>query len=59
MKKLLFLLVVLTWVACDDTAVPGGMTTSVVGEPDSLRFEWIGDYGAEPYACDATHEYDA
>lgn len=58
MKKLLFLLVVLTWVACDDTAIPG-TTPSVVGEPDSLRFEWIGDYGAEPYACDVAHEYDA
>jgi len=59
MKKLLFLLVILTWVACDNTAVPGTTTPSGIGEPDSLRFEWIGDYDAEPYACDTAHEYDA
>jgi len=59
MKKLLFLLLVLTWAACDDTAVPGTTTPSGVGEPDSLRFSWVGDFANEPYACDNTHEYDA
>jgi len=59
MKKLFFLLVVLTWVACDNTAVPGTTSPSVIGETDSLRFEWIGDFAAEPYVCDAIHEYDA
>jgi len=59
MKKLFFLLVVLTWVACDNTAVPGTTSPSVIGETDSLRFAWIGDFAAEPYVCDAIHEYDA
>jgi len=59
MKKLFFLLVVLTWVACDNTAVPGTTTPSGVGEPDSLRFSWVGDFASAPYACDTAHEYDA
>jgi hypothetical protein len=59
MKKLLFLLLVLVWVGCDNAAAPGTTSPSVIGETDSLRFEWIGDFAAAPYACDATHEYDA